>query len=308
MMVALKLRCQHRPVRVQGGNFAIGFSAAIAAGLTASWFVGSFMTRGRETFVDPASSPSQDFDLESLDGITIAATFRPGRHSRSPSVLLLHGFRASRQATAANAMWLASLGYATLTIDLRGHGQSTIAPCTFGLREAMEVGTAFDWLRKRQENAPVCIVGISLGGAACLLGEAGPIPADALVLQGVYSDIRHAIRNRIARYTPSLAATLLEPLLSFQALLRLGISPSRLAPVRALSQYPGPVLIIGSQQDRSTLATETRALYDAAKGGGKLMLIPDGDHIDICRLTSAAYRDCLKAFLAQTIGSANIGD
>ncbi|WP_166931271.1 alpha/beta hydrolase [Asaia sp. As-1742] len=308
MMVGLKLRCQHRPVRVQAGSFGIGFSAAIAAGLTASWFVGSFMTRGRETFVDPALPPSRDFDLESPDGITIAATFRPGRHSRSPSVLLLHGFRASRQATAANAMWLASLGYATLSIDLRGHGQSTIAPCTFGLKEAEEARIAFDWLKKRQGNAPVCIIGISLGGAACLIGDAGPIPADALVLQGVYSDIRHAIRNRIARYIPRIVATLLEPLLSFQTLLRLGVSPSRLAPVKALSQYDGPVLIIGGQQDRSTLATETRALYAAAKDGEKLMLSPDGDHIDICRLTSATYRDCVKAFLAQTIGSADIGN
>lgn len=205
-------------------------------------------------------------------------------------------------------MWLASLGYATLSIDFRGHGQSTIAPCTFGFKEAEEAGIAFDWLKKRQGNAPVCIIGISLGGAACLLGEAGPIPADALVLQGVYSDIRHAIRNRIARYSPCFVATLLEPLLSFQALLRLGVSPSRLAPVRALSQYDGPVLIIGGQLDRSTSSIETRAMYAAARGAQELTLVPDGDHNDICRLTGEAYRDCVENFLLKTIGSAETGN
>jgi alpha-beta hydrolase superfamily lysophospholipase len=35
--------------------------------------------------------------------------------------------RSNRASTAPTAAWLATLGYATLTIDFRGHGQSEMA-------------------------------------------------------------------------------------------------------------------------------------------------------------------------------------
>jgi uncharacterized protein len=159
-----------------------GFVAATMLGLAACWAAGSIMAGGQNSPVAAATSPSQDIRLETTDGVSIAATFTPGRSGRSPAVLLLHGVGASRQATAANAAWLVSLGYATLTIDFRGHGQSTIKPRTFGLSEALDARAAFTWLKQRQNNAPVAIIGISLGGAASLLGNAGPIPADALIL------------------------------------------------------------------------------------------------------------------------------
>ena len=171
-----------------------GLLAATMLGLAACWVAGSIMVGGHNSRVAAATSPSQDIRLETQDGVSIAATFTPGRSGRSPAVLLLHGVGASRQATAANAAWLASLGYAALAIDFRGHGKSSIKPRTFGLSEALDAQAAFAWLKRRQDNAPVAVIGISLGGAASLLGDTGPIPADALILQAVYPDIRRAIR------------------------------------------------------------------------------------------------------------------
>lgn len=284
------------------GAFAGGVLAAIMLGLAASWVAGSIMVEGHHSEVAAARSPSQDIRLQTQDGVSIAATFRPGRSDRSPAVLLLHGVGASRQATAANAAWLASLGYATLAIDFRGHGQSGIEPRTFGLSEALDAQVAYAWLKRRQENAPVAIIGISLGGAASLLGNAGPIPADALILQAVYPDIRHAIRNRIAsRASPSMGY-LLEPFLSFQAPLRFGVWPTRLSPLEALPRYRGPVLVIGGEQDRSTPPAETRAMFTAAQGDRKLWLVATGDHAAICDLADTAYRDHVRTFLGDTIG------
>lgn len=216
--------------------------------------------------------------------------------------MLLHGVNASRQATAANAAWLASLDYATLTIDFRGHGQSDLAPRTFGIDEALDARAAFDWLKRRQGGAPVAVIGISLGGAASLLGENGPLPADALILQAVYPDIRHAIRNRIASRMSTGIGYLLEPLLSFQAPIRFGVWPSRLSPLNALRRYHGPVLIVGGKQDQSTPPDESRAMFAAAAGPKRLWLVPTGDHGEICGLADAAYRDRVRRFLAEAIG------
>lgn len=285
-------------------RIALALLLFVLAGLGASWAAGSWIVRGKASMVAPAAPPANDFALASSDGTRLAATYRPGRRSDAPAVLLLHGLNASRQATAANAGWLSSQGYATLTIDFRGHGGSELRQRSFGLHEARDAETAFRWLKRRQRGAPVAVIGISLGGAAALLGEAGPLPADALVLHAVYPDLRTAIRNRIAQRLGTPAAYLLEPLLSLQSHPRFGVRASRLSPVEALRRYRGPLLVVGGLADRSTTPDDTRALYAAAPGPKALWLVPDLGHGPVSDLRTNAYRRGLVAFLAGTIGPA----
>ena len=274
----------------------------LALGLLTSWGLGSLMVRGHPSDVAAARPPAMDFTLRSRDGTRIAATWWPGRTATSPAILLLHGVDASRNATAPNAAWLASRGYAALAIDFRGHGRSAITPRSFGLDEAMDAQAAFDWLKRRQHGAPIAVIGISLGGAATLLGKAGPLPADALILQAVYPDIRHAIRDRIAARLTAGPAWLLEPLLSFQSRPRFGVWPSRLAPLEALKRYRGAVFVIGGGADRYTPPAESRALFDAAPGRKAFWLVPGADHAATSSLADAAWRSRVSAFLRQTIG------
>ena len=260
------------------------------------------MVRGGRSAVAFVEPPARDFHLTAIDGVRVAATFRPGRSDRSPGVLLLHGVGASRAATAANAAWLAGLGYATLTLDFRGHGQSTTTPRSFGLHEANDAGAGLAWLKRHQHRAPVAAIGISLGGAATLLGENGPIKGDALVLQAVYPDIRSAIGNRIATRLGKASALIFEPLLSFQSVARFGVLPSRLSPATAVRRYTGPVLVIGGGQDRYTPPAETRAIHDAAPGRKSLWLVPGKDHAAACDMTDAEYRSRVWRFLTASIG------
>ncbi|MDP9424092.1 MAG: lysophospholipase [Pseudomonadota bacterium] len=199
-------------------------------------------------------------------------------------------------------MWLSSLGYAALSIDFRGHGESELVERSFGLRESSDAQAAFWWIKQRQQGAPVAVIGNSLGGAAALLGPTGPIPADAMVLQAVYPDIRRAIRNRIADRLTTAPAYLLEPLLSYQSSLRFGVPPSVLSPVEALRRYRGPVFVIGGQDDRYTPPEETRELFAAAPGEKSIWLVPDRGHAAIGNLQDDQYRGRVEGFLQRTIG------
>lgn len=276
---------------------------AVIAFLVISWVLGSQLARSTNSAVTPARAPAEDFTIATSDSISLAATYRPGSRADAPAVLLLHGNGASREQTAENAKWLSDHGYATLVIDFRGHGRSTPAAHSFGWNESKDVHAAFAWLEQRQHNAPVAVLGISLGGAAALLGDEGPIPADAMVLQGVYSDIRHTIRNRTASMISRVPAMLFEPLLSYQSRLRFGVWPARLSPIEALRRYHGPVLIIGGASDPFTPPDETRRMYDAAPGAKTLWLAPGADHEGISELTSAEYRQQLLSFLVGSIGA-----
>ncbi|HEX5184180.1 MAG TPA: alpha/beta fold hydrolase [Allosphingosinicella sp.] len=281
--------------------FRLGL-AAVTAGLAASWEVGSLLTLPTPAIVAPARPPAVDLPIETGDGLLLAATYWPGRRADAPGLLLLHGNGSSRAAMRNNASWLASRGYAVLTIDFRGHGQSSSAPHSFGLHESRDAAAAFAWLKRRQRNAPVAVIGASLGGAAALLGAQGPLPADAMVLQAVYPDIRHAIRNRIAATATPAAAYLLEPLLSYQSWPRLGVGPGRLSPIAALRHYRGPVLIVGGGEDRDTPPAETRAMFRAAPGRKSLWIVPGLGHARTADISGADYKKRLLAFLRATIG------
>lgn len=274
----------------------------LLGGLALSWIAGSYMVRGQASAVPPAQPPARDLRIRTSDGLTLAATYWPGRRPDSPAILLLHGVKASRASTAPTAAWLHGLGYAALTVDFRGHGQSDMADRSFGLRESSDARSAFRWLKHKQGGAPVAVIGNSLGGAAALLGPPGPLPADALVLQAVYPDIRRAIRNRIADRLGAAPAYVLEPLLSFQSKPRFGAWPGRLSPLEALRRYPGPVFVVGGGEDSYTPPQETSALFAAAPGPRSLWLVPGRGHAAIGELGDEAYRGRVGRFLRATIG------
>lgn len=277
---------------------AVLLGVLVLLGLAASWAVGAALTRPHSA---PAGSgASRGMTILSADGVSLAAAYLPGPGDRAPAILLLHPKGGSRHGFDALAAWLNRHGYATLAIDFRGHGQSTPARYSFGWAESRDAAAAFRWLKRRQQGAPVAVVGLSLGGAASLLGD-GPLPTDALVLQGVYGDLRSAIRNRIGAVTGGGPAWLLEPLLSFQSRLRAGVWPGRLSPRTRIMAYHGPVLVIGGGADHYTPPAETRALYAAAPGPKRLWFAPGASHEAVTALDTPAYRRTLLAFLRERL-------
>jgi dipeptidyl aminopeptidase/acylaminoacyl peptidase len=267
--------------------------------LLGAWFIGSALSGPTPSAIAAVQPPAEDVWIKTEDGLDIAGTYRPGNNVSAPGILLLHGNGASRAATEANALWLAEQGYGTLTIDFRGHGESDSANHSFGLFEARDAKAAFEWLSKRHGGARIGVIGISLGGAAALLGDAGPLPADALVLQAVYLDIRSAIRNRLEERLGGLLAAVGEPLLSYQSWLRQGVGPDRLSPLATMPKVKTPVLVIGGAEDHYTPEAETRALFAAAGGTKELWIVPGLGHAGMSDAATQEYRVRLAAFFGQ---------
>ena len=211
--------------------------------LVAAWGAGWLLSRPHSSAVPAPAPPGRVVHLTAGDGVPVAASYWPGARPDGPAILLLHGINNTRDRLRAQALWLNGLGYAVLAIDFRGHGESGAAARTFGLYEARDAAAALAFLRRGAPARRVGLIGISLGGAAALLGDGGPLPVQAMVLHAVYPDLRTAIVNRIARVTGRPLAYLGEPLLSFQSWPRYGVPPSRIAPIDGLRRFPGPVLI-----------------------------------------------------------------
>jgi len=69
----------------------------------------------------------EDVSLETKDGMMIKATFYPGTAKKeSVPIIMVHGLEGQRGDYHSLALYLQTLGHASIVPDLRGHGQSKV--------------------------------------------------------------------------------------------------------------------------------------------------------------------------------------
>jgi pimeloyl-ACP methyl ester carboxylesterase len=118
--------------------------------------------------------------ISTTDGVALAASWRPvDGNPRAPGVLLIHDFSRERREWEPFAEELHGLGLATLSIDLRAHGESTRkAGTTIGISPRFltdpngfprDVEAAAAWLRAKSPKTAA--VGLSVGGYLALLAS-----------------------------------------------------------------------------------------------------------------------------------------
>ena len=142
----------------------------------------------------------RDMSLTTPDGFVLRGTLTiPPRPGLRPLVILAHQFQANRSGWQPLAERLNGKGFATLALDLRGHGLSTwkagqaLAAGPDYLASAKEVG--FDripadlvqvaaWARRQPRIDPrrMALAGSSLGGFASLLAASSIHPMAVLAL------------------------------------------------------------------------------------------------------------------------------
>lgn len=152
-----------------------------------------------------AKTPPQDdttpktVSIESAGGVRIAGTMYPAANQSSPAVLMLHQWMSDRHSYDDLAKRMQAKGFAVLTIDGRGFGESTKAAdgstITANKSDEMvagmkaDVNAAFEFLSKQANVSPtrIGIVGASYGSSLALICAADneKVKAVALLSPGV---------------------------------------------------------------------------------------------------------------------------
>jgi uncharacterized protein len=132
------------------------------------------------------------------DGLDIAAWYIPSNENQRV-IILVHGYNNSRTNGFLDefvpfANELHKAGFSVMMIDLRGHGQSTEARFTFGIKEHQDVLGAVDWLEERGYQAgKIGVLGYSLG-AGSIIGAAAEEPdIGAVWTDSLFTDIRSVL-------------------------------------------------------------------------------------------------------------------
>jgi uncharacterized protein len=221
-------------------------------------------------------------------------------------MVLMHGVRRNRRTMARRAEILHQLGFAVLLFDFQAHGESPGRAITFGHLEALDAAAAVAFAQKRLPRERVGVIGVSLGGAAALLGPA-PLPVDALVLESVFPDIRAALVNRLHSHLGPFIGPVLTPILTplFRLLMWviLGVRSSRLRPIEHIASVTAPVLIASGTRDASTTIAEARSLFEHATDPKQFWAVEGARHVNLERYDPEAYWRVVLPFITRYVQS-----
>ncbi|TMK76922.1 MAG: alpha/beta fold hydrolase [Actinobacteria bacterium] len=147
--------------------------------------------------------------IQMSDGVMIAATYYvPDGAPPSggwAAVMMLHGLGETR-TSSANAvgmsvndlaeLYVVPQGYAVLTFDARGHGQSGGLVSIDGPREIQDVRELFNWLAMQAPNvnpSRIGAFGYSYGGGAVWRAAAEGVPFAAIEVATAWTDLYSAL-------------------------------------------------------------------------------------------------------------------
>ena len=279
-------------------RFLAALLLTLALGATAAFVLAGTLAAPQQRTISPPETTLalEPVHIPSANGHAVAGWFVQGESGR-PGILLLHSLRSNRLEMLGRAAFLNAAGYSVLLIDMQAHGETPGEHITFGYRESFDAHAALRYLKSRIAGAKSGVIGVSLGGAAALLGDA-PVDADAVILEAVYSTVGTAIENRLAIRLGELGR-LLSPLLEWQIAPRLGVAAASLAPLTAIKRLISPVLIIAGDEDRHTVREESAALFEAAREPKALWLIEGARHQNLHRYAGTTYERRVLAFFAR---------
>ncbi len=285
------------PLRASVCSVAIACSALAAAG--------GCLPRPGPSAPEFALPWGREVVLEQSDGTTLKAWFRKGRPGGG-AVLILHGLGADHRDMIPRAHALSEAGYATLLLDFRGHGGSSESETTWGLRESEDARAALAWLRESSPEERVAVIGVSMGGAAALLGSE-PLEADAIVLESVYPTLDDAIRNRMATWLGPIGAVT-APIFKHVVAGARGVSLAALRPIDRVGDVTAPLLVAAGTQDPYTPIGEAWALFEKAPEGRKqFWSVAGAGHHDLYLSAPSEYLGVVGGFLAKALRSGPVG-
>jgi pimeloyl-ACP methyl ester carboxylesterase len=177
--------------------------------------------------------------------VTLAGlTYSPDNANRPTSIVLSHGYTASKESMDLMAAYLCSRGYSCLTYDFRGHKLGGSTGELTDMKDAIEDATSAAGFAMSRFGTERCVlVGHSMGAlvsfaAAAQMSEVAGVAAVAVgphPSQGFRSPAGAAMLAQRSDYVAGLE------------------------PMRLLEQFDGLVPVIGQIGDRPTLFVAAKA-------------------------------------------------
>ena len=251
---------------------------------------------GKRPVTDFPGEPFETLFLKNERGQCLEGWYT---HAAQPkgTVLLFHGHAANKANLREEQAYFRSLGFNTLAVDFRAHGNSQGNVCTIGYREVGDVKAAYDSVRGRGETRLV-LWGVSMGAATLLkaLHDFPEIQPDRLILECPFGSMQDAVDGRLRSMNL--------PTAPFTQLLMLWGSAERAMwgfgyrPTDYARSVRCPTLLHWGTRDNRVLRAETDAVFaNLAAPIKKLVVFERSGHQSFCQNEPKRWRAEVARFL-----------
>lgn len=205
-------------------------------------------------------------------------------HTKIPNakgtVALFHGHASKKSALLKEAASFNELGYNTLLVDLRAHGNSEGNTCTIGYNEGADVKASYDYLQKNGEKN-VVFYGISLGAATITKAMNDyTIAPSKIIIELPFGSLPEAVSGRVKMM--GLPAQPISTMLTFWGGVFHGFWAFNMKPSEYAKKITCPTLLNSGKFDPRATEKEINDIFTNLAGAKKRVVFENSAHESLC--------------------------
>lgn len=197
-------------------------------------------------------------------------------------------------------------GYNLLTIDQRAHGESDGKFNTVGIEEHRDIIAWAELLHNDYGIRSIVLHGICIGSATSLFAvtmKHCPDYLDAVIAEGMYPTFYDNFKNHIVALRKPAFPTMI--FVNMWMKLYTGHSMKQ-GPIQVIHKYKKPLLMIHSEEDKYSLPSTAKTLFNAANSDIKdICWFKKGSHSQL-RIEDTEKYDCAIADFLAKIDTRNV--
>lgn len=240
-------------------------------------------------------APYDTIWLTTRKGLKLEAWYMKADSAKG-TVILFHGLGSNKGNVLAESFLFNELGYNTMLIDIRAHGNSEGVVNSIGFKEAEEVKLAFDYISSKGENN-IILWGMSLGAAIISKAVSDyDLQPQKIIMEMPFDRLQDhlAARARISGF-PS------EPFgffVTFWTGLEQGYWGYRHSTSRYVKKINCPVLLQWGNKDDYVLKKEIDHIYTSIKTKDKkLVVYENAGHGPLVSVDETLWKQTINEFL-----------
>ncbi len=215
--------------------------------------------------------------------------------SAKGTVCMFHGHGGTKSGIFQESAVFRKMGYNTLLVDFRAHGNSEGNTCTIGYDEAEDVKLAYDFIKAKGEKN-IVLWGISMGAATITksINDYQLKPAK-VILEMPFASIKEAAEGRIKLM--GLPGEPLATLITFWGGTEHAFWAFNMKPSEFVKKINCPVLVQWGRKDPRVTEHETIQVYANVNSPKKLVIYENTGHESLYKSEPGKWTNEITSFL-----------
>lgn len=225
-------------------------------------------------------------------------------------VVLSHGYRGNRliwptidkgKDGLKFMKMLVQNGYNVVAFDYRNSGESGGSQTTVGYYEQLDLDGAVDHIVEKDPQAQVALIGWSQGAATTLMSASHSPAVKLAVADSSFSNLSNYLKTNLPHWSHLPQYPFTAIILNFWIPVLSGLDTSKVAPINAVEDFDGPILLVHSAADQAIPIKNSKKIYERYRQSKDITfkIFPKAAHTESYILFPKAYEKMLMQFFSE---------